>query len=84
MFICVSVINNYTHVSICYDINNNNNLLLGLICVYDFSLHFIGRFLNHSCNPNLDIITVFSDSHNAQVCLFLYILFYFVIRLNLI
>lgn len=27
----------------------------------------VGRFLNHSCSPNIDIVTVFADSHNAQI-----------------
>jgi len=27
----------------------------------------VARFLNHSCQPNLDIVTVFADSHNAFI-----------------
>eukprot|EP00981_Chlorochromonas_danica_P001676 scaffold369_cov177-Ochromonas_danica.AAC.9 len=27
----------------------------------------VGRFLNHSCSPNLDIITVFCDTHDVRL-----------------
>jgi SET domain-containing protein len=33
----------------------------------------IGRFLNHSCDPNLQVVNVFVDSHDARIPRYLYI-----------
>lgn len=38
------------------------------MCVIDARWYgSVARFLNHSCQPNLDIVTVFADSHNAFI-----------------